>query len=296
MRRRLLFVFLVLGLVALVPYAQGAAQVVNATGALAGGGTSYQLTVTNTGDEVIRCFAVRVPPGTTVTAVGGPAGWITGTGASGGVFGGQTATGGSGIAPGQSATFTFSTAAAYPVDPADDLLFVSATCAAGSDRQGTLTGPRTPVSPPPGGGGGKPCKCAKMSVKLDGTLINKAPAIAPDDHDFGVGFQWFLTCSAGSGKCKGTVSFSPPEILAGELPKPKENLRLNLKKLAFVCQGNCATSKTGRFEIKMLTRDQLRVLFGRTLAYTVKTKCAGVTKTTRVRVSINQNGKLRVRP
>ena len=34
---------------------------------------------------------------------------------------------------------------------------------------------------------------------------------------------------------------------------------------------------------------------GRRLAYTVKTKWAGVTKATRVRISINQNGKLRVR-
>jgi hypothetical protein len=33
----------------------------------------------------------------------------------------------------------------------------------------------------------------------------------------------------------------------------------------------------------------------RPLAYTVRTKCSGVTKTTRVRISINQNGTLRVR-
>jgi hypothetical protein len=288
----LLFVFLLLGLAALVPFAHGAAKVVSAAGVIAGTGTSYQLTITNTGSEPIRCFRVNVPPGTTVGGVQGPAGWVAGVGAGGTAIGGQSQ---NGIPPGQSATFTFTTSAAYPVEPANDVLFVSATCLAGSDVQGSLTGPRTPVAPPPPGGGGKPCTCAKMSVKLDGTLINKAPRIAPDDHDFGVGFQWFMTCSAGNGTCKGTVNFSPPEILAGELPKPKENLKLNLKKLAFICQGPCAKSKTGRFEIKMLTRDQLRVLFGRTLAYTIKTKCAGTTVTTRVRVSINQNGKLRVR-
>jgi hypothetical protein len=65
-----------------------------------------------------------------------------------------------------------------------------------------------------------------MSVELDGTLIDKAPRIAPDDHDFGVSFQWFMTCSAGTA---------------------------------------------------------------------IKTKCARTTVTTRIRVSINQNGKLRMR-
>jgi hypothetical protein len=66
-----------------------------------------------------------------------------------------------------------------------------------------------------------------MSVTLDGTFIDTAPRIAPDDHDFGVGIQWFMTCSSGKGTCKDTVTFSPPEILAGELPAPKQNLRLN---------------------------------------------------------------------
>ena len=290
MRRHLLFVSVLLGFVALVPFAHGVTTVVNATGAIAGAGTSYQLMITNTGDEPIRCFRVNVPPGTVVAGIQGPAGWVVGVGAGGSALGGQSQ---NGIAPGQSATFTFTTSAAYPVDPANDALFVSATCLAGSDRQGTLTGPRTPVTPGPGDGD-KPCKCKKLTVKLDGTLINKAPQIAPDDHDFGVGIQWFLTCTNGKGTCKGTLHFLPPEILAGELPKPKQNFRLNIKRAGLLCKGPCKASTTGRVEIKMLSREQLRVLFGRTLAYTVKTTCAGVTKTTMVRVSINQNGKLRV--
>jgi hypothetical protein len=43
----------------------------------------------------------------------------------------------------------------------------------------------------------------------------------------------------------------------------------------------------------MLSREQLRELFGRTLAYTINTKCGAMTKTVKVMVSINQNGKLR---
>jgi hypothetical protein len=46
-----------------------------------------------------------------------------------------------------------------------------------------------------------------------------------------------------------------------------------------------------RFRVEVLSREQLRVLFGRTLAYTVDTKCGSMTETTMLRVSINQNGK-----
>jgi uncharacterized protein YcnI len=288
----LLFVVpLALTLLALVPFAHGAGVVVSGSGVIAGTAGTYTLTITNTGDEPIACFAMYGPTGTVIASAQGPAGWVVGTAAGGVAFGGQNQA--SPIPPGQSRTFTFRTNGDYPVDPVNDRLLVSGSCAAGSDRQGTLTGPRTPVAPPPPDDGSKPCKCAKLTVKLDGTLINKAPRIAPDDHDFGVGFRWFMTCSSGKGKCKGTIFFSPPEILAGELPEPKQNLRLNLKKLAFVCQGPCTKSVTRRFEIKMLAREQLRELFGRTLAYTIKTKCGNMTKTVKVRVSINQNGKLR---
>jgi hypothetical protein len=69
---------------------------------------------------------------------------------------------------------------------------------------------------------------------------------------------------------------------------------LNIKRLGFACQAPCQASTTKKFEIKMLSREQLREMFGRTLAYTLVTKCAGTIKTIKVMVSINQNGKLRV--
>ena len=133
MRRHLLFVSALIGFVALVPFAHGVTSVVNATGVIAGANGSYQLTITNTGDEPIRCFRVNVPPGTVVAGAQGPAGWVVGTGAGGTAFGGQSATG---IPPGQSANFTFTTSAAYPEEPGNDALFVSSTCLAGSDPPG----------------------------------------------------------------------------------------------------------------------------------------------------------------
>jgi streptogramin lyase len=133
------------------------------------------------------------------------------------------------------------------------------------------------------------CQCAKLTIKLDPTLLNKK--IPPHKHDFGVGISWRMTCSEGSGGCKATVYFLPPEVLAGSVPVSR-GLKLNIKRLNFVCTGPCNTSKTGRFEIKMHSRDQLNKLFGRTLAFAVTGSCAGPAAKV-VNVFIDNTGRLR---
>jgi hypothetical protein len=145
--------------------------------------------------------------------------------------------------------------------------------------------------------GKKKCHCEKMKVKLDPTLLNKTH-LRPDQHAFGVGFTWRMTCSKGNGGCKGTVVFSPPKILAGALPAPPPGgLHLNLKQLTFACKSACRTSTQGRFEIKMLSREQLNKLFGRTLAYTVRLICpGGKGGTVMVKVLVDQHGVLRAHP
>lgn len=144
--------------------------------------------------------------------------------------------------------------------------------------------------------GKKPCHCEKMTVKLDPTLLNRK-RLRPDQHAFGVGFTWRMTCSKGNGGCKGTVIFAPPRILAGTLPAPKNGLRLNLKTLTFACKSACRTSTQGRFEIKMSSRAQLNQLFGRTLAYTVRLLCpGGKGATVQVKVFVDQHGVLRTHP
>jgi hypothetical protein len=187
MRRFAPFIAIAVGSVALFASASPAVVSAGETGLIAGTSGTYTITIT-AGDVTVQCWRLTAPPGTTFTSAQGPAGWQVGF--QGGILGGQ-AQPGSGIPAGQSRTFTFRTAANYPMDPANDRLDVSANCQAGSDRQAPVTGPRTPVAPPPPAA--KPCKCKKLNVKLDGTLINKAPRIAIDDHEFGVGFQWFLT-------------------------------------------------------------------------------------------------------
>jgi hypothetical protein len=137
-----------------------------------------------------------------------------------------------------------------------------------------------------------PCKCAKLTIKLDPTLLNKK-GLPPDRHDFGVGFTWRMTCTAGSGGCTATILFRPPEVFAGSVPVSTSNFHLNIKRLTFTCNGPCGKSKAGRFQIKMLSRGQLNTLFGRTLVYSVRLKCGGSTRTVKVRLFINDSGVLR---
>jgi hypothetical protein len=164
----------------------------------------------------------------------------------------------------------------------------------------------TPTTPGSGAGEGEkpkkeeekkkkgPCHCKSLKVKLDGTLLNKKK-LRPDKHDFGVGFTWTLTCTEGEGKCEALAVFSPPKILAGTLPAPKKGPRLNLKVVAVKCKSPCTKSNKGRFEVKMLSRDQLNKLFGRTLAFYVVLVCpgGGPNVTEAVRVFVDQKGRLR---
>ena len=148
---------------------------------------------------------------------------------------------------------------------------------------------------PPFDGPAPACTCKQLTVKLDPTLLNKK-GLRPDKHNFGVGITWFLTCNAGKGGCLGTMTFKPPRILEGTRPKPKNGLQLKIQNATLVCNGPCTGSSTGRFEIKMLSRGQLKRMFGQTLAYTVETVCGGVTTQQSVRVFVDDKGVLRDKP
>ena len=113
---------------------------------IAGSGTSYTLTITNTGTEPILCWGLGVPTSVTVTGVHGPAGWKL-TALKAGISGVPMPFPGPGIPPGGSATFSFTTDMPYPTGVASRLS-VSSTCQAGSYVDAPVTGP--------GGGGGGP--------------------------------------------------------------------------------------------------------------------------------------------
>jgi hypothetical protein len=139
----------------------------------------------------------------------------------------------------------------------------------------------------------KPCKCKSLTLKIDGNLFTKAQ-LRPDQQDFGIGFNWIMVCTGGNGVCTGTVRFSPPTILAGTLPKPTGVLRLNLKKMVFACVAPCGAATVGSFKAQMLKRDQLNVLFGRTVAFTIRQSCSGVSTVTRIKVLVERNGRLKL--
>jgi hypothetical protein len=287
LRRLVLVAAVALGV---APIAFGSSATVGAGGSVTGSGGSFTLTIRNTGTEPIKCMQLEMPPGATATGATGPAGWAAGVGAGGTRIGAQSA---SGIPPGGTATFTYTASGATTV--ASMVLHVSGDCVTDVlvSVPGPAAAPPPSAPPPPPPPPKKSCKCKKLTVKLDGTLLNK-PNLRPDKHDFGVGFTWFLTCSAGNGGCLGKVQFLPPEILAGTLPKPKQNLHLNIKRATIICAGQCQQSKMGRFEIKMGSREQLNELFGRTLAYTVKTTCGATVKTIQVKVGVDQQGRLKL--
>jgi hypothetical protein len=149
-------------------------------------------------------------------------------------------------------------------------------------------------NPPPPKKGDKalttPCKCQKISVKLDGTLLNKR-RLRASRRDFGVDLTWRMTCSQGKGGCTAVLGFQPPVILAGTLPAVP-GLKLSIRRRTFVCKSACLTSTTGRLEVNVSSRGQLKKLFGRTLSLTVTTSCGGASSRSQVRVLIDGAGRI----
>ncbi len=139
------------------------------------------------------------------------------------------------------------------------------------------------------------CHCYTLIVKIDPTLLNKK-RLPPDKHDFGVGFEWRMTCSPhGIGGCQGELEFKPPKIIAGTLPKSR-GLHLSLGGIhTSVCSGPCNKTTFGRFEIKLRSRDQLNKLFGRVLAFRIDTNCR-VFEVEQVEVFVDKHGVLRRPP
>ena len=138
----------------------------------------------------------------------------------------------------------------------------------------------------------KKCRCMSLTVKLDPTLLNKKH-LPPDQHAFGVGLRWVMRCTNGTGGCSSSVFFEPPKIIDGTQGPAVNNIHLAINKLTFVCKGPCGAPAFGAFQIKMLSPGQLKLLYGHTVAYRVKTVCGKTTTVTTVRVFIDQAGVLR---
>lgn len=272
---------------------------------ITGSGTNWTLTVENVSTDgmSIRCFRYVAPSGSTITGVTTPPGWTSlGPSPPSGTFGFRQDN--PGLAPGQSLSIAFTTQAALA---AGGTLRYSGDCV--TDVATEIPPPTSPPPPPapppppppptppppppppPAKKKLKPCKCSTLTVRLDPTLLNKR--LRPDKHDFGVGIRWTVTCTRGKGGCKGTLRFSLPKVFLGAIPVPNNGLKLNLKAATLVCAAPCRKQRTGRFEIKLRSRDQLSKLFGRTLAYSVATRCGNTNIIRRVKVFVDDQGRLK---
>lgn len=157
----------------------------------------------------------------------------------------------------------------------------SRTTSTPTTRERTTTTPET-----------KKCRCVSLKVKLDPTLLNKK-RLPPDQHAFGVGLTWVMRCTDGIKGCSSKVFFEPPKIFAGTAGPAVNNIHLAITKLTFLCKGPCGAPSFGAFQIKMLSPGQLKLLYGHTVAYRIKTVCGNAATVTAVRVFIDQFGVLR---
>ena len=123
-------------------------------------------------------------------------------------------------------------------------------------------------------------------------MMNKR-VVRPGQHNFGMAFMWRMSVSGASGGCHGTLSFGSPVVHLGAAAVLKSELRLSARTIKFSCSGACRKSMAGRIQIKMLSHKQLKLLFGRTLAYRLTVSSGGVTHTQTVRVAVDAHGMLR---
>ena len=238
-------------ILALTTVASTAQAAVAGNGVISGSGTSYTMVVTNTGTDTIRCMRWFAPSGTTVPSANGPGTTSTfGTG-----FGGQ----GLSIAPGQSATFTFTTSQALSASN-NGQLHLSSDCV--SDVTGSLSGPTA---------GNTPCNC----ISLNGRIVPKTIKITNPGESGGIKLEfsiaWFMNCGSGTGGCTGQLELFPPQ--------PAKKLKTRLKPVSgrINCVADCAGSKTGVAHFTLIGGPALGNprRNGKAFAMTMKRTCQG---------------------
>jgi hypothetical protein len=240
-RRRLPWIAVVAALVG-ASQPGGATATVGANGVITGSGTSYRLTVTNTGTEPIKCFGLLLD-GVQPTSASGPPGVLTRVG----TFQGKGLVHMQGdlvVPPGGTVNVDFQTNVAIPANAGGEIRY-SATCLAGSDVVGRATGP-TPPPPPPPRPEPKRCACKQLKARivpnrLDITRDEAAGATLE------VLVSWTMTCTRGAGTCEGTITLAPSargKRLGARVTAPAAG--------GITCTGPC-TKTTTRFQKFVVT-------------------------------------------
>jgi hypothetical protein len=227
--RRFGLALVLLVLLVVAPYATGAASVVAATATITGSGTSYRLTVVNSGDRPILCFGLLLT-GVQPTSATGPAGVLT----RAAVFGdrglvhmqGNAAT--PAIPVGATAVVDFRTNVPIPANAGGEIRY-SDTCQPGSDVVGQASGP-TPVPQ------AQPCACRTLTATLAGARKLRSKKTR---KGIAVEFQlrWTMDCAGGTGRCNGRLSVAP--VPSSRVLGAKSNFDEPGGRRSLTCTGGC---------------------------------------------------------
>jgi hypothetical protein len=236
---------------------------------LLGSTTTWQLLMSNTGTETIRCLRVVAPPGVTFTRVVGPAGTV----ASGTEFSNRQLAVGPGVTFHE--TFTINTSAAL-TPAAPPRVYISADCAVEVEAL-VVVRDVTPTA--------DPCTCRRLTVGLPRTLGRLHPA----KRSFDLDLAWTMRCSQGDDTCLGSLVIGRPRVL----PAPAgPAVRIGVRKREFFCRAPCSRTTNGRVTVTGVASQRLSSLFGRTLAFDVTTRCSFVTRRVTLRVRVDARGVL----
>lgn len=273
--------------------ANGGTTTVSATAQVTGSGTSYRLSVTNTGTEPILCFGLLLN-GVQPLSASGPSGVLTRVG----VFQGKGLVhmqGNPVVAPGATVTADFKTNVPIPATAVRSRgapvaravatnaeIRYSATCQPGSDVFGTATLP--PAQPPPPPPPPPPCECEKLTVTAS-NYSSKQVETGPTTLKLKL--RWIMSCSQGDGECAGLLKLGKPagSDIVFEAPTATD----------VSCAGKCdpagATSAAGVVNVRMRS---VRTLdfdnrAGKTVVFPVRRFCVRAGRnvsvgTTRIRL------------
>ncbi len=268
MRRRLVVPGVLVFLLVLVPLGWSAAATVSGSAVVtAKGGNGYTLTITNTGTEPIVCMQF-FPTGAAIDGAAGPAGASsTFLNAKGFGFRGFS------IAPGGSATFTFSTTGAYPPNGGGEV-HISADCvkdvtfsATGPAPAAPPTGPTTTTTASPASPQGD-CKCVGIDLRA-------VPVNFSSETTFAFDLRYTIRCTgAATGTCLGQVVYRIAQ-------KPRNDLYFGAGKEQVVgkslrCAGRCGrAATTGRLRVTGHAAKSLRVKAraGKTFRFDLTASC-----------------------
>ncbi len=216
--------------ISMAPLALGASLDVNASVQLTGSGTTYTVTLTNTGSDPIVCWQLTLAAGTQATGFQTPpAGWQVGgaTAPPAQVIGGQNRT--SGIPPGGSAGFTFTTNG--PLGNGSQAR-ISSTCTSGSDVTVPASGPGSTAPPPPPAA--RPCACKSLTARVSSVRFDRIGSLV-------VRLAWELECTDGTGGCRGTLT--PTLGRAAKAEGFVGGFRNDSPKTV-LCRGSCGEKRT----------------------------------------------------